>query len=840
MTSTLHVRAFDVCSAPAFGARTDLTQPVPRQAANAQFSRDAFGRWNGTPAAFGLRTTPVLDAQGDADTLRVSQTADVLMLMVGVGPGGELYVLPTAMAVPAGVHTARFVKVNPDGLPQVVSPWFAVHVPLDAHDVHAPVRAGALAASLDLGSYASCVVLLALPIVAEVSALAPDGAPVLTPIHPITGAVDATLAFAVADHARSFGDTPLVLRHAAIEYFGRLERIVAATGAAVGEDARARFARTHGPALPVVVGELVELVRYRDAMAFELHSIDPLDAPMAITYEYQRTVELGGDVAHVFDDVAPADGPAVVYNVYCDHAYALSADGATWSPPVRHAHLATRARAPLHVRLVEPAAGAATRAPLTLARYVLDADPMTFHLVYERTQTVGVSTFGDAPVAGEPAAVGPFTLFADPHARNALAVVPTGAFLHGDRSIVAPTPLRGACLHIAEARAVRLAPYTGTRPRFESRTTIGGTTLGSGTQDLRFQAPEVHIVATEGRDDGMHITGSMSGGGAPLGAPIDAVVATPATVAVEAVVAPVAAVVVVVPAPSPYSMVPSTWGTMMEMVNAVTGVTTVRLEEAAGVYRIVGTTNPTNPTLYAFGGSLLVRVDTGLGFTLRLDGVQQTLPLTLVRPTTLTYESPSATAGTTPGRIIAVAGATLAALAYAERRTPFFTGSMSLSTGYGSAAQGAWPTNVGWGVEVNSVESEHYVGWKAFSAVGAWISGDNFNGSTPYNGSAYCQITFPIGVTITGFSIKPGTFTSKWLSRSPKTWYIEYYTDATGVWTSVGMYTKTDWVRTVRSQFAVTIAHPASTKWRIRITAVVGSNRDVILEDFILNTRSMT
>lgn len=638
MASTLHVRSVDVCSAPAFGAQTNLNYPVPRQAATAQLSRDAYGRWNGTPSAFGLRTTPVLDARGEADSLRVSQTVDVITLLLAAAEGGQLLVLPTAMIVPAGVHTARFVKVNPNGLPQVVSPWFAVRVPLDTHDVHAPVQAGALAASLALGAYAQCIVLLALPIAAQVSSIASDGRPVLTPLHPITGAPGATLAFAVADHALSFANTPLVLRHAATECFGTLERVVAAAGA-VDEDARAVFVQTHGPDLSVALGDVVELVRYRDAMVFETYAGDD-DAPIEIAYEYERTITLTSALAtHVFTDIARNDGPAVVYNVYCAHPYELSADGVTWSPVVRDAHTATRVRAPLHVRLVDiPASNAAFRAQLTLARYVLGADPTTMHLVYEHAQTVGVSTFGDAPITGEKAAVGPFTLFADAYARNALEVVPTGAFLHSDRSIIAPTPLRGACLYVAEARASRLAPYTGTHPRFESRTTIGGLTLGSGTQDMLFQTPEMRMSAPEGRVQGLRVTGALIGGGASVDVPIVAIVAPPATPAAPPYVPVVAPVTVAPPASIPYSMVPFVWAPEMTMLAAAPGATvTVRLETVGGVYYFAGTTSPANPTLYALGATLIIEVVAGAAIAVHLDDTLQTLPLTVVRTTRLTY-----------------------------------------------------------------------------------------------------------------------------------------------------------------------------------------------------------
>lgn len=632
----LHVRSVDVSSAPAFGARTDLTQPVPKQTAAARLSRDAFGRWNGTPAAFGLRTTPVLDARGDADSLRVSQTVDVITLLVTAGVGGQLQVLPTAMIVPAGVHTARFVKVNPSGLPQVVSPWFAVRVPVDAHDVHAPVQAGALAASLDLGAYAQCIVLLALPIAALVTSIS-DG-PVLTPLHPITGVPDATLAFAVADHARSFATTPIVMRHGAIEYFGTLERVAAATGVAesLPEDARARFVQSHGPAMQLAVGDLVELVRYRDAMVFESRAVDD-DAPIAITYAYERTVELAPGTTHVFDDIA--GGPtAVVYNMYCAHPYALSVDGVAWSPVVRSAHLATRVRAPVHVRLVAPpGGGAAAATPFTLARYLLGADPTMMHLVYERSQTVGISTFGDVPITGEKAAVGPFTLFADVHARNALVNVPTGAFLHADRSIIAPTPLRGACLYVSDVRVTHLAPYTRSQPHFESRTTIGGLTPG-GSGDLLFQTPEVRISMAAGRDvDTLHVRGALLSGVSVGSSAVAPVVAPPGTTAVLAHVPALARVAIALPAPTAYSMVPSSWGPEMAMLSAVPGDNvTVRLDTIGGDYYFTGTTSGANPTLHALGASLAIDTSAA-SFPIHLDGVPQVLPITLQRTAALTY-----------------------------------------------------------------------------------------------------------------------------------------------------------------------------------------------------------
>ena len=632
MTSMLHVRSVDVSSAPAFGAQTDLTQPVPKQAAAARLSRDAFGRWNGAPAAFGLRTTPVLDGRGDADSLRVSQTVDVITLLVAAGVGGQLQVLPTALIVPAGVHTARFVKVNPSGLPQVVSPWFAVRVPLDAHDVHAPVQAGALAASLELGAYAQCIVLLALPIAALVTSIA--GGPVLTPLHPITGVPDATLAFAVADHARSFATTPIVMRHGAIEYFGTLERVAAATGVAesLPEDARARFAQSHGPAMQLVVGDLVELVRYRDAMAFETRAADD-DVPIEITYAYERTVELASGTPHVFDDIA-AGPSAVVYNMYCAHPYALSVDGVVWSPVVRSAHLATRVRAPLHVRLVGVLSATAS---FTLARYLLGADPTMMHLVYERAQTVGISTFGDAPIVGEQAAVGPFTLFADVHARNALVNVPTGAFLHNDRSIIAPTPLRGACLYVADVRATHLAPYTRSQPHFESRTTIGGLTPG-GSGDLLFQTPEVRIRMAAGRDvDTLRVSGSLLSGGDGAATQVVAVVAPPGTGAVPAHVPALARVALALPAPTAYSMVPTSWGPEMAMISAAPGDdVSVQLDTIGGDYYFTGTTSGANPTLHALGASLAIGTSAA-SFPIHLDGVPQVLPLTLQRTAALTY-----------------------------------------------------------------------------------------------------------------------------------------------------------------------------------------------------------
>jgi len=633
MSSAVHVREIDIGSNPLFGAtsfferyQAGFVEPIlPQQSSDVLVSRDNFGRWVGTPPSFTMRTTPIIGAQGQVDSLRISQNADVMYLFVGL-VNASPHVFAANTRVPKGIHTARFARVNPTGLPQIISPWFEVSVGTDALDIDAEVKAGATAAGLSLSSFVKCVLILSLPIVGIVSSFDNNGSPVLDPVHPINGTANTTLAFAVDDHAHTFGETPLIARFNGEEYYGTLVN-VGSTG-----DTRAAFRCTHGPGFAPQLGDAVEIVRYHDNMAFDV-TASGVASPASINYVYSVTAALINQNAHAFTGMG---GATEVYNVYCDQRFEVSADGSTWHGPFG-THLATYASTALHVRMTTASSGTCT-----VARYTMNKDPTYYNLVYDRPQVMGISTFGTAPVFNERAAIGPMILFADAYGKTTEAFVHVAALLHTDRSIICEERMTGLSLMMGEVST--LDQYAAVAFAFKSRTLIG-----SGMQDIVLRTPSLCIDAYPadsvaiGRDEGasghLYISGALMA---------DANVATAGEVRAKEITP--------VPLPTHMSVDAAT-------IDAPTGVPITKVTrwlpeprrltvyESGGNYTIKGLVG-TNPTIPALAGDTLTfAFVSGTPFTVYKGTMQQTLPLDILVPGTYTYKL----GGVTRGQIVATA-----------------------------------------------------------------------------------------------------------------------------------------------------------------------------------------
>lgn len=637
MSSHMRVRDLDISAFPAFGdlafdGHEDeanwVAPALPQQSTNASLTRDKWGAFQNTVPGFCVRTTPLIGAQGQVDSLRISQRADVVYGFVGlVAALPKLFDLNAAL--PAGKHTARFVKINASGLPQTVSPWFSFEMAFEKRDAHAEVSAGAAVAGILLSNFVKSVLFVDMPIAGIVSGFDGANQPLLEPIDPLSGTANTELAFAHDDHASAFAETPLSFRKIGVraEFYGVLERANALP------DTTAALRRTHGPAPSLEVGDVVEVTRFRDAMSFDVQA-EGAALLSKLNTAYTET--------HTVTDAAPVQWmgfDAGVYNVYCDAPFEVSSDNSTWSRTYSSGHVPIDVAPPsLYVRI----ASGSLDSNVTLARYTVSESAALRNLVYDRPQHFAVGLFGEAPVTNYGAALGPLISFWDTAGKNPAAFVSAGAILHdADNTVIAPKQLVGQSLALGDVDL--LDAYVSVSFSFATRTEIG-----IPGQDININTPRLEIRPYPEDDVEIGRRGGTRGDLTVYGDIIDTTVQNtlpPAPRAPNAPLLPAGSSEMLAGEPN---ISPPAPVAIEELGRWVPELRALTVNESSGTYTVEGYAG-SNPTIEAIvGDTLSFTFVTGTAFNIFRGAVQQALPFEARLPGTYLYKL----GGVTKGSII--------------------------------------------------------------------------------------------------------------------------------------------------------------------------------------------
>lgn len=577
--SLLRISEVDIASAPLFGAGT-FTGIGSQSSTTSTISRTKQGSWEPTPPSFTMRMTPSLKSV-HTDALSVSQNADVVYAYVALS-GSAPHVFPLSAIAPAGVHYARFVKVKASSPAQVASKWFSFETAEDTKSVDAQVKAGALAAGLNISTFTKCVLVISLPTRCRIVSHSGHSA-IVVPLEQDTDVANSSLGFAVRDYAGSFGTTPLLFIYRNEEFYGTMEKV----------DASVVIRYTHGP-LPVwAPGETITVCRFRDSMAFELQDSES-SSVAKITYEYseKRTLNESNNNSVVFEGLSD---DLKVYNIYVDEnagAFQVSADGLLWAPSVDKMHMATYARHRIYVRLV-------AAAPITqqhgdvhcwCQRAIAGKNDSSFNLVFDKAQGFALTEFGQAPLHETRAAMGPLAIYSDIAGVHTDVYIPSAAILHSDRTIVANDIIAGQSMHMGKVS--HSSQYASVTFAFRSKTTIGipeeDTVLKTPKLVIdKLPKPEVAIGDALGSDGNLHVAGSFLSSHMPAAAQ---------SVHVRHVRA--------IPRPSVAQPLIPALATLPDLQNEMPNVArwlpklhTIRVSEANGTYRFSSALLAPNPTL---------------------------------------------------------------------------------------------------------------------------------------------------------------------------------------------------------------------------------------------------